>query len=48
VRRELGVRSAPSVPFLDRSNPINVTLGQSRHAKKIAEREAKKKSKSEV
>jgi len=48
VRRELGVRAAPPVPFLDRSNPINVTLGQSRHAKKIAEREAKKKLKSEV
>ena len=43
VRRQLGVRSAPLVPFLDRSNPINVTLGQSRHAKKIAEREARKK-----
>src|SRR5258708_29994622 len=43
VRRELGVRSSPPVPFLDRSNPINVTLGQSRHAKKAAQREAKKK-----
>lgn len=43
VRRELGVRSTPPVPFLDRSNPINVTLGQSRHAKKVAQREAKKK-----
>ncbi len=43
VRRELGVRSSPPVPFLDRSNPINVTLGQSRHAKKVAQREGKKK-----
>ncbi len=43
VRRQLGVRSAPPVPFLDRSNPINVTLGQSRHAKKVAQREGKKK-----
>lgn len=34
VRRELGVRSRPPVPFLDRSHPINVTLGQARHAKK--------------
>jgi tetratricopeptide (TPR) repeat protein len=34
VRRQLGIRSRPSVPFLDRSNPINVTLGQARHAKK--------------
>lgn len=37
VRRDLGVRSRPSVPFLDRSHPINVTLGQVRHAKKEAE-----------
>jgi len=34
VRKQLGVRSKPSVPFLDRSHPINVTLGQARHAKK--------------
>ncbi len=34
VRRELGIRARPPVPFLDRSNPINVTLGQARHAKK--------------
>lgn len=39
VRTELGVRSKPPVPFLDRSHPINVTLGQSRHAKKVAETE---------
>lgn len=37
VRHELGVRARPAVPFLDRSNPINVSLGQARHAKKIAE-----------
>ena len=43
VRRELGVRASPPVPFLDRSNPINVTLGQARHAKKIAEDDKKKK-----
>jgi tetratricopeptide (TPR) repeat protein len=41
VRKELGVRSRPTVPFLDRSHPINVTLGQSRHAKKVAEEEKK-------
>jgi tetratricopeptide (TPR) repeat protein len=34
VRRQLGIRSRPPVPFLDRSNPINVSLGQARHAKK--------------
>jgi tetratricopeptide (TPR) repeat protein len=43
VRKELGIRAAPPVPFLDRSNPINITLGQSRHAKKIAKVAPKKK-----
>lgn len=38
VRQELGVRSRPLVPILDRSNPINVSLGQARHAKKPAAR----------
>jgi len=36
VRRQLGIRARPAVPFLDRSHPINVTLGQARHAKKVA------------
>jgi len=39
LRQELGIRARPAVPFLDRSNPINVTLGQARHAKKVAEEE---------
>ncbi|HKR63720.1 MAG TPA: tetratricopeptide repeat protein [Thermoanaerobaculia bacterium] len=43
VRAWLGVRSRPAVPFLDRTNPINVSLGQARHAKKIAEDERRKK-----
>ena len=43
VRRELGVRSRPSVPFLDRAHPINVSLGQARHAKKVTEMAPKKK-----
>ena len=43
VRRELGIRSRPPVPFLERSNPINVSLGQARHARKVAESERKKK-----
>ena len=43
VRRSLGVRSRPSVPFLDRTNPINVSLGQARHAKKVADEEQKKR-----
>jgi tetratricopeptide (TPR) repeat protein len=34
VRKSMGVRARPAVPFLDRAHPINVTLGQSRHAKK--------------
>ena len=42
VRRELGVRSRPAVPFLDRSHPINVSLGQARHAKKEAETREKR------
>ena len=36
VRNSLGIRARPAVPFLDRSNPINVSLGQARHAKKLA------------
>jgi tetratricopeptide (TPR) repeat protein len=43
VRRELGIRSRPPVPFLDRSHPINVTLGQARHAKKASSKEPRKK-----
>jgi tetratricopeptide (TPR) repeat protein len=42
-RRELGVRARPPVPFLDRSHPINVTLGQARHAKKVTSTPRKKK-----
>ena len=44
VRKSFGVRSEPYVPFLTRRNPINVSLGQARHAKKIAEAERRKKS----
>ena len=43
VRKSFGLRSEPYVPFLDRTNPINVSLGQARHAKKIAEAEKKRK-----
>lgn len=43
VRRELGVRAKPPVPFLDRAHPINVTLGQARHAKKESAKEPRKK-----
>jgi tetratricopeptide (TPR) repeat protein len=43
VRESLGLRSRPAVPFLDRTNPINVSLGQARHAKKVADDEQKKR-----
>ena len=43
VRNSLGVRARPAVPFLDRTHPINVSLGQSRHAKKVADKERKRK-----
>jgi tetratricopeptide (TPR) repeat protein len=43
VRNMLGVRARPAVPFLDRTNPINVSLGQARHAKKVSDAEARKK-----
>ena len=43
VRKSLGVRARPPVPFLHRSNPINVSLGMARHSKKIAEKETKRK-----
>jgi tetratricopeptide (TPR) repeat protein len=43
VRASLGVRSRPAVPFLDRSNPINVSLGQARHAKKVTDAAPRRK-----
>ncbi len=42
VRKELGVRARPLVPVLNRTNPINVSLGQARHAKKVADELRKK------
>jgi len=42
ARRSVGVRARPAVPFLDRKHPVNVTLGQKRHAKTISERERKR------
>lgn len=43
VRTSLGIRERPAVPFLDRSNPVNVSLGQARHARKVAEKEKKRR-----
>ncbi len=41
LRRELGLRRKPAIPFLPRGNAINVMLGRARHAKEMA---SKKKS----
>ncbi len=38
LRKELGIRARPVVPFLDRSHPINVTIGQVRHSRKAPSR----------
>jgi tetratricopeptide (TPR) repeat protein len=38
VRKRMGVRARPAVPFLDRSHPINVSLGQVRHSRKAPSR----------
>jgi tetratricopeptide (TPR) repeat protein len=43
VRSQLGVRARPAVPFLDRSHPLNVTLGQKRHARKYVEQDQRKR-----
>lgn len=43
ARRALGVRARPTVPFLDREHPVNVTLGAQKHAKKLAERGKRKR-----
>lgn len=43
VRKTLGVRARPALPFLERSNPINVSLGQARHHKKLSDLEARRK-----
>jgi tetratricopeptide (TPR) repeat protein len=43
VRTELGVRSRVAVPFLDRSNPVNVSLGHARAAKKSSGDDRKKR-----
>lgn len=42
-RRELGVRQRPPVPFLDRANPINKSLGRTRRAKGTEEERGSQK-----
>ncbi|HEY8130445.1 MAG TPA: hypothetical protein VII12_01025, partial [Thermoanaerobaculia bacterium] len=43
VRREMGVRARPTVPFLDRKHPINISLGQVRAAKRETARDVRRK-----
>jgi tetratricopeptide (TPR) repeat protein len=43
MRTELGLRRKPPIPFLPRTNPINVALGRARHAKAM-EAAAKKQN----
>lgn len=43
LRKEIGVRARPPIPFLSRSNPLNQFLGRARHAKKKAAPPKKKK-----
>lgn len=38
LRKEMGYRERPVVPFLSRDNPINRTLGRARHQRKRTER----------
>jgi tetratricopeptide (TPR) repeat protein len=45
LKREIGERSAPVVPFLSRDNPLNVALGRARHAREV-KAAAKKKRRS--
>lgn len=39
IRRSLGVRSRPAVPFLSRRNILNRALGRARHARKVHDEE---------
>ena len=43
VRAWMGARARPALPFLDRTNPLNVSLGQARHAKKFVDDDRKKR-----
>lgn len=41
LRKEIGRRSRPAIPFLPRSNPINVAIGRAKHARKANDKEKK-------
>lgn len=42
LQRRLGVRARPPIPFLARSNPLNVLIGRWRHDAKVTAAERKK------
>lgn len=42
LRRRLGIRRRPPIPFLPRGNPLNVWLGKQRHEAEMVARERKK------
>lgn len=43
LRGTLGVRKGPVIPFLNRDNPLNVTLGRMRHEMRVKAAAARKK-----
>lgn len=44
LRKELGLRRKPPIPFLSRSNPLNVALGRAQHDRRVAAVEQEKKA----
>lgn len=42
LRRRLGIRRRPPIPFLSRSNPINVWLGKQRYEAELVAKERRK------
>lgn len=42
LRNDLGLRRKPPIPFLSRSNPLNVAIGRARHARQVADVEREK------
>lgn len=46
LRREMGLRRRPPVPFLHRSNPVNVVAGQIRHL--VDERRRRRREEEEL
>lgn len=44
LRKELGLRRKPPIPFLSRSNPLNVAIGRSQHARQVSAVEREKEA----